>query len=158
MPAMLNFMKNSSMNIVKKIVCIVLLFVIPAPSKLLAQNGDNWTKQQLMQPADLVKILQDDKNLPVLFSIGPGAYIPHSINIGMTRDKENLDKLKKQLKNLPKEKQIVIYCGCCPFDRCPNIRPAMQVLKDMKFTNYSLLNLEHNIKIDWINMGYPVAK
>jgi hypothetical protein len=25
----------------------------------------------------------------------------------------------------------------------------------MRFTNYKLLDLPHNIKIDWINKGYP---
>jgi len=26
----------------------------------------------------------------------------------------------------------------------------------MKFTNYYLLNLPHNLKQDWIDKGYPV--
>jgi len=29
-------------------------------------------------------------------------------------------------------------------------------LKSMKFTNYHLLDLPHNIKTDWIAKGYPV--
>jgi hypothetical protein len=28
----------------------------------------------------------------------------------------------------------------------------------MKFTNYHLLNLPHNIKTDWISKGYPQVK
>jgi thiosulfate/3-mercaptopyruvate sulfurtransferase len=66
-----------------------------------------------------------------------------------------LQKLKDSLAGLPKESEIIIYCGCCPFERCPNVRPAIQVLKDLNFTNYKLLNLPHNIKIDWIDKGYP---
>ena len=52
---------------------------------------------------------------------------------------------------------VVVYCGCCPFEHCPNIRPAMAVLKEMNFTDYYLLNLLRNIKINWIDKGYPVS-
>ena len=76
----------------------------------------------------------------------------------MVKDKENMDKLKKELSTIPKETPIVIYCGCCPFEHCPNVRPAIDALKDMKFTHYKLLNLSHNIKADWIDKGYPVVK
>lgn len=75
----------------------------------------------------------------------------------MAKDKPNLDKLKKQLRSLNKQAKIIVYCGCCPFDRCPNIRPAINALKEMKFTNYQLLNLPHNIKIDWMDKGYPIS-
>ena len=75
---------------------------------------------------------------------------------------ESLDFLntlpnKEQLKKLPKNKRVVIYCGCCPFEHCPNVRPAIQLLKQMKFTNYRLLDLPKNIKIDWIDKGYPTV-
>ncbi|HEY4149447.1 MAG TPA: rhodanese-like domain-containing protein, partial [Chitinophagaceae bacterium] len=81
-----------------------------------------------------------------------------SIDIGPARDKDNLDKLKKQLLALPKDADIIIYCGCCPFEHCPNVRPAFSLLNEMQFTHHKLLNLEHNIKIDWISKGYPVVK
>jgi thiosulfate/3-mercaptopyruvate sulfurtransferase len=28
----------------------------------------------------------------------------------------------------------------------------------MKFTNYKLLNLSHNVKTDWLDKGYPTAQ
>jgi|ERR1700676_500049 len=120
--------------------------------------GDEpWTSTQLMVPADLARIINDPKaEQPVIFCIGPGAIIKGSIDIGPAKEKENLSKLKLQLGNLPKNANIVIYCGCCPFEHCPNIRPAFTLLNEMKFTNHKLLNLDHNIKIDWINKGYPV--
>lgn len=136
----------------------VFLLILSIHDGLHAQNPENWTKDQLLQPADLAGTLQSGKDLPVIFSVGPGAYIPHSVNIGMVKEKANLDKLKTELKKLPKDAKIVVYCGCCPFEHCPNVRPAIQALKDMKFTNYRLLNLEHNIKMDWIDKGYPVTK
>ena len=60
--------------------------------------------------------------------------------------------------SIPKDTKVVVYCGCCPFEHCPNVRPAIDVLKEMKFTNYYLLNLSHNLKTDWIDKGYPTAK
>lgn len=123
------------------------------------QQVEPWTQEQLLNPSDLAKTLNDPKiGQPYIYSIGPGATIMSSINIGPAEDKENLKALKEQLSNLPKDAYIVIYCGCCPFVRCPNIRPAFSLLNEMKFTNQKLLSLQHNIKIDWIDKGYPVSK
>ena len=126
--------------------------------KTSAQNPVNWTNDQLLQPSDLAATLKDNKEVPVIFSIGPGAVIPHSKDMGMIKEEENMKKFKGELENLPKDTSIVIYCGCCPYEHCPNVRPAIQLLKDMKFTNYKLLDLPHNIKIDWINKGYPTGQ
>jgi rhodanese-related sulfurtransferase len=126
--------------------------------KISAQNPVNWTDDQLIEPSELAATIKSGKEIPLIISIGPGALIPHSKDIGMIKEEENMKKFKEQLTDLPKDTRIVVYCGCCPFEHCPNVRPAMQVLKDMKFTNYQLLNLPHNIKIDWINKGYPTEK
>ncbi|MFL5742504.1 MAG: rhodanese-like domain-containing protein [Flavisolibacter sp.] len=139
-----------------KIICFLLLIFCTIASK--AQNPENWTSKQLVEPSTLARAIQSGKNVPLIFSVGPGAPIPHSVAIGIVKDQENLDKLKKELSTIPRNKHIVIYCGCCPFEHCPNIRPAIAVLKNMKFTHYQLLNLPHNIKADWIDQGYPVEK
>ena len=119
------------------------------------QKPVNWTEDQLMDPAQLASVIKAKKNIPYIFSVGPGGVIPKAKDIGMVRDAENLKKLKEKLEDVPKDAEIVIYCGCCPFDRCPNVRPAIALLKEMKFTNYKLLDLPHNIKTDWIDKGYP---
>ena len=138
-----------------KIIKIAFFLIILGCQKIIAQNPANWTNDQLIEPSELAATLKLDKEIPVILSIGPGAIIPHSKDIGMVKEDENMKKFKEELADLPKDAKIVVYCGCCPFDRCPNIRPAVQVLKDMKFTNFKLLDLPHNIKIDWINKGYP---
>ena len=132
--------------------CILAIFL---SCEGIAQNPVNWSNDQLLQAADLSRTLKANKDLPVIFSIGPGSIIPHSKEIGMVREAENLAKFKEQLSKLSKNTKIVVYCGCCPYEHCPNVRPAIQVLKDMKFTNYKLLDLPHNIKVDWIEKGYP---
>lgn len=123
-----------------------------------AQNPVNWTKGQLLEPAELAKNLLAEKGVPLIFSVGPGASIPHSIAIGTASDKVNLENFEKQLIPLSKDESIVVYCGCCPFEHCPNVRPAIDLLKKLHFTNYKLLNLSHNLKADWIDKGYPVVK
>ena len=123
-----------------------------------AQN-DPWSRQQLLDPAVLAKILNNpNAPQPLVFSIGMQAIIKGSIDIGPTMRAENLNTLKEKLNKLPKNSQIIIYCGCCPFSRCPNIRPAMALLKSMHFSNYKLLNLPQNVKVDWIDKGYPMAE
>ncbi len=122
-------------------------------------NGEPWKPEQLLPPADLAKTLNDPAaGKPLIFSIGPGALIKGSIDIGPARDSVNLDKFKRQLAGISKDREIVIYCGCCPFVHCPNVRPAFTLLNDLRFTRHKLLNLEHNIKTDWIEKGYPVTK
>lgn len=143
---------------------IFLFIVIAAPSfatKEFSSQGQNdpWTQQQLLAPADLAKALNDPKApQPLVFSVGMQAIIKGSIDIGPTMRAENLNILKEKLNKLPKNTQVVVYCGCCPFSRCPNIRPAMKLLKEMQFTNYKLLNLPDNVKVDWIDKGYPMAE
>jgi hypothetical protein len=137
---------------ISKIVCF--LFMLSC-QKASAQNPVNWTNDQLIEPSDLAATIKSNKDIPVIFSIGPGAIVPHSKDIGMINEKENMKKFIEQLTGLPKDTEIVVYCGCCPYEHCPNVRPAIRLLKDMKFTNYKLLDLPHNIKIDWINKGYP---
>ena len=117
-----------------------------------------WTSEQLMEPADLAKQITTGKNVPVVICIGPGASIPQSIDAGAAGENENLKKLKTELGKLPITTKLVVYCGCCPFEHCPNARPAMDALKAMHFTNYFLLNLPSNLKQDWIDKGYPVSK
>jgi len=137
---------------------IAVLFVVCFGwSDAFAQNPVNWTNDQLLAPSDLSATLKSNKDVPVIFSIGPGAVIPNSKEMGMIREADNMNKFKEALSKLPKDTKIVVYCGCCPYEHCPNVRPAIQLLNEMKFTNYKLLDLPHNIKVDWIQKGYPTA-
>ena len=144
-------------------ILVILLFAITASAYSAIQfitprQNEPWTQQQLLPPAELAKVLNNPKApQPIVFSIGMEAIIKNSIDIGPVMMGQNLNLLKQKLNNLPKNAQIVVYCGCCPFASCPNVRPAMQLLKDMQFTNYKLLNLPDNIKVDWIDKNYPMV-
>lgn len=134
---------------------LVLTLVFSASPVVAQTEREPWTAQQLMAPADLARIITTDTQKPVIFCVGPANYIPGAVNIGPMTEQKNVDALKRALKKLPKDAAIVIYCGCCPFEHCPNIRPAMDILNKLKFTNQKLLNLSHNAKVDWLEKGYP---
>ena len=140
------------------LICCAVVICILAVSQTQT-TSDPWTQKQLMEPGDLAANLKDSKaKHPVIFCIGTANYIPGAIDIGPAKEKANVDRLRTELAKLPKDANIVIYCGCCPFKPCPNIRPAFNLLNEMKFTNHKLLNLYHNFKTDWIDKGYPVAE
>lgn len=118
---------------------------------------DPWARTDLMAPATLAGMIKNPKaTKPVIFNIGVVENIKSARNLGGASEKENLERFKKALSSIPKTSTVVVYCGCCPFDRCPNIRPAFTALKDAGFRNGKLLNLPTNIKTDWISKGYPV--
>jgi len=122
-----------------------------------AQSGEPWTSKDLLEPATLAGIVNNPKaQQPVIYNIGPVANIKGAINIGSTSNKANLEKLSQALNKVPKDKMVVIYCGCCPFRNCPNIRPAFNLLKEKGFKNPKLLNLKQNLKVDWTDYGYPM--
>ena len=121
-------------------------------------NGEPWTDQQLLEPRDLVQLIDDPQDSLVIFSLGAGGIIPGSKDTGPSGEEQALKNLEKELQSLPKDTDIVLYCGCCPFNICPNVRPAFSLLNEMGFTDHRLLNLRQNIKVDWIDRGYPTAE
>jgi len=136
---------------------ITLVLLIGLAHDGIAQSGEPWAAKDLMQPAALASMIKDAKaQKPVIYNIGPLADIKGAVAIGSTNDKANLAKLRKALSSVPKDKVVVIYCGCCPFRNCPNIRPAFALLKELGFTNPKLLNLSQNLKVDWTDYGYPM--
>lgn len=119
--------------------------------------ADPWTPSQLMAPADLAARIQKG-NQPLTICVGPGGLIKGSVETGAAHDQANLDKLKALLAKEDPNREIVIYCGCCPFAHCPNVRPAFNLLMSMHFTHAYLLDLSHNIRVDWIEHGYPTKE
>jgi hypothetical protein len=119
---------------------------------------DPWTPAQLMEPADLAGKLKDiAADPPLIVCVGPSGVIKGSVETGPARDAKNLDSLQRLLKKEDRQREVIIYCGCCPFKNCPNVRPAFSLLLTMGFKQPRLLDLSHNIKVDWIDKGYPVT-
>jgi thiosulfate/3-mercaptopyruvate sulfurtransferase len=62
------------------------------------------------------------------------------------------------VKSLPHDKLIVLYCGCCPWGHCPNVRPAYHQLNAMGFNHVKVLYIANNFGTDWVDKGYPTIK
>ena len=121
-------------------------------------NTYPWNKSELMEPSALATIIKNTPaSLPLILNIGAVEDIKGATHIGAVSNADNLQALIKAVADLPKNKAIVIYCGCCPFTRCPNIKPAFNELKRQGFTNVKLLNLPVNLKTNWTAEGYPLA-
>ncbi len=98
---------------------------------------------------------------PAIFQVGPAVlyrskHIPGAVYAGPGSRAEGLDALKAAVGKLAHDREIVIYCGCCPWDHCPNVKPAMEMLKSMGFTHAKAIYLPDNFKTGWIDRGYPV--
>ncbi|MBS1525836.1 MAG: rhodanese-like domain-containing protein [Bacteroidetes bacterium] len=118
-----------------------------------------WTQDQLLAPATLGEQLKANKPHALILNIGKVEDIKNAKHIGAANQKENLDKLTKEVSPLPRNTELIIYCGCCPLaTKCPNVRPAFLELKRLGFTNIRVLNLPTNLQTDWISKGYPLAE
>ena len=133
---------------------ILLLIIISCKQNQNNKTLEPWSKSQLLEPKSLSSSIKSEKDLPKIISIVPGVVIKNSIGIGECRYNENIEKLKSLISSYSKDDQIVLYCGCCPFKNCPNIRPAFTLMNQLGFKNHKLLNIKNNIKADWIDMGY----
>src|SRR5215475_12166799 len=116
---------------------------------------------RLMNPEDLVKLLQPGKEKPLVLQVGSHmlflqAHIPGSEYAGAAASEAGLQQLRKRVESLPRNKFIVLYCGCCPWGHCPNVKPADDALQSMGFTNVKVLYISHNFGTDCVDKGYPL--
>jgi thiosulfate/3-mercaptopyruvate sulfurtransferase len=157
-------------------VLLVLGFSIPMPlapvlrsqqsgAASQAKAADPWTNAQVLRAADLMRELGNSKgeSIPTVVYVGfrtlfEGGHVPEASFHGTASTEKGLAELKKWLASLPRSANLVIYCGCCPFDRCPNIRPAYTALHDMGFTHVRVLVLPTSFAADWVEKGYPMQK
>ncbi len=123
---------------------------------------DPWKSHDVLETAELAKTLQSGSG-PAIFMVGPrilynGDHIKGAAFAGPAGNAAGLTLLREQTARLPKDTAIVIYCGCCPMEHCPNIRPAFAALRDAGFQNVKVLRIPTNLVTDWTNRGYPVEK
>jgi len=137
---------------------------IALASVALAYQANLILASCLINPDELVKILQSNTSeKPLMIQVGSHvlytqAHIPGSEYIGPASSETGLQSLRKRVESLPRNKFIVLYCGCCPWSHCPNVKPADDALKAMGFTNLKVLYITNNFGVDWVDKGYPVAK
>ena len=92
---------------------------------------------------------------PFLYRVG---HIPGSVLHGPASSAEGLDSLTKWADTLPRAANLVVYCGCCPLEQCPNLAPAYKALKGLGFTRVRVLLLPTSFKTDWVDRGYAYER
>ena len=142
--------------------CFVLAAALSLTPLLVSQAppADPWPASAILEPAAFAKTLASPAKPPLILSTAfpilyNSRHLPHAIFAGPGSSAEGIEALKKAVQNLSKDTEIVIYCGCCPMDRCPNIRPAFKTLHDLGFTKVRVLSIPTNMATDWFGKGYP---
>ncbi len=127
--------------------------------------SDPWSPADLLAPAALAKELAAPGagERPVLLCVGflplyHGAHIPGATLAGPTSRPEGIAALRKAVQDLPADRPLVIYCGCCPFEDCPNVRPAFTTLQAMGFRRIRVVLMPHDFAHDWTQQGFPIEK
>lgn len=139
----------------KKIIALALLFV----AGLSVAQQNNWKPEQLMPTAEMAeKIKTNAKDKPLLFNVGPMDNIKGSVFVGRGTAVSSIDKMKSTLSMENKNRTVVVYCGCCSYASCPNIKPAFDALIALGFKNAKVLDLPEGIKPDWVAKGYPMEE
>jgi len=125
-------------------------------------SASSIPQAQLIQPEELNRLLKTrGVEKPLILQVGSHvlfaeAHIPGSEYAGPGSQDAGLAALHDRVAPLPRKGFIVIYCGCCPWNRCPNVGPAYKSLLDMGFKNVKVLYLANNFGADWANKGFPV--
>jgi len=127
-------------------------------------TGDPWTIENVITVDELVSLLKKQASKDVhIYHVGfknhyTQGHIEGALYAGPASKEEGLRKLKSSIEDLPRDKKIILYCGCCNWVDCPNIRPAFETVNMMGFKNVKVLYLPDNFTVDWMNQGLPVGK
>jgi thiosulfate/3-mercaptopyruvate sulfurtransferase len=147
---------------VAALLSIGCLVALSSPSSLHA-DSDPWTKAQTVQAPDLVQELGNSKTAPTVVFVGfkrlySAGHIKGAEYHGTAGSEEGLKELTAWAAGLSRSTNLVIYCGCCPMERCPNIRPAFKALQGLGFKNLRVLLLPQDFATDWAGKGLPYDK
>jgi hypothetical protein len=127
---------------------------------LIPAGQDPWTPDDVLAPAEFAAAVSGKGEKPPVYYVGfnvlyRSKHIPAAVYAGPGSKPEGLELLKQALKDVPRDREIVLYCGCCPIDKCPNLRPAFQAARDFGFKKVRVLMLPTSFGIDWVEKGYP---
>lgn len=143
-------------------------YIAPVPDSKAAATGSeasppaDWKAGNALDAAAFAKTLHAGEKPTVVYVGFRGLFhagrIPGATLHGPASQPEGLAELRAWAKAQPRGARIVLYCGCCPMEHCPNVTPAFTALREMGFTNVQVLVLPTNFATDWVERGYPVER
>ena len=131
---------------------------------LAAQPATSIPAGKLIQPVEWAAKLKDGSaSRSLVLHVGfktmfDQAHIPGSEYAGPGSTGAGLQVLRDRVASLSRNSSIVIYCGCCPWTRCPNMAGAYDALVEMGFTDVKGIFIEENFGKNWVDQGYPTTK
>jgi thiosulfate/3-mercaptopyruvate sulfurtransferase len=137
---------------------------LPVPEQGSGPGAESIPAADLIGTDELAKIVQSSTAPhPLLFYVGfrplfVQAHIPGSEYYGPASNPAVMEQLRKRLEKVPRNKFIVLYCGCCPWNHCPNVKPAYEAVRGMGFTKFKVLYVPSNLGTDWANKGFPLER
>jgi thiosulfate/3-mercaptopyruvate sulfurtransferase len=133
-------------------------------SAVSASSAFSIPQAQIILPGELNEILHSRRSAkPLVLQVGSRvmfeqAHIPGAQYAGPGSQPAGLESLAAKVVSLPKDAFIVLYCCRRPWNRCPNVGPAFNQLRQSGFVNVKVLYIVSNFGDDWVNKGYSVEK
>jgi 3-mercaptopyruvate sulfurtransferase SseA len=123
------------------------------------QSATIIPKDALVQPEALHREVQANPHAALILQVGSRImfdedHIPGAEYAGPGSRLEGLQALRARVQGLPRTSAMVLYCGCCPWEKCPNVAPAWALLHGMGFTHVRVLYIAQNFGADWVTRGY----
>jgi thiosulfate/3-mercaptopyruvate sulfurtransferase len=168
MPSSSSFVPRAATLLVVAFGAAFALFSL-GPSRRASANqekpADPWSSGEILKPADFAQELSAAKSSPpaTIVYVGfrtlfEGGHVPGAVFHGTASTEKGIAELKAYLLDVPRSTNLVIYCGCCPFDHCPNIRPAYKAARELGFAHIRVLVLPTSFAADWVEKGYAIQK
>jgi len=143
---------------------LLLLGVVTVTgAKVASPRQGPWTSDEALAPADLAATVRAGTSQPTIVYVGYQAlfragHIPGATFHGPASQAAGLTDLKEWAAQLAKDRPVVLYCGCCPLDDCPNVAPAYEALKQLGLTKVQVLVVPVSFAVDWVDKGYPIER
>ncbi len=138
---------------------IALAVALSFSSAAEPSAAEPWPAGAVMPAKTLARRLgTPDK--PLVIQIGyellyGEGHVPGALHAGPAEEPKGLAAVKKLVGGLPRDREIVLYCGCCPFKECANLIPAYKLMRQMGFKKLRILALPDDFQLDWKLAGLP---
>jgi hypothetical protein len=144
------------------IASLIMIFPIIGLGQAKTKNPINQKHPSLqyktIECAELNTLIKN-KTAPIIINCGNQANILGAISIGeLDQSGTWKQKLRTALRNKQLDKSfnksVVVYCGCCSSDNCPNVGPVIKELSAMGYKNVKGLYFFDGYGPEWKGKGY----
>lgn len=159
--------KTTARWIMAGVASLILGMLLVQPLQAQDKTGPGpedgpWAASQVMTVQQLAAQLKAGEK-PAILQVGfhvlyEAAHIPGSVYCGPASKPAGVKALREAAAKLPRDREVVLYCGCCPWQKCPNIRPAFDALKGMGFRKLKVLYIPDSFARDWVQQHLPSSE